>query len=81
MAALETRAEIVAHSDYYLCPLSQLQMPAAELDQLLEPVFADKQPLRDIYPLFADSTTAQQPDLDERIAVGFEFSIRVSGPD
>src|SRR5437660_117038 len=25
MAALETRAEIVAHSDYYLCPLSQLK--------------------------------------------------------
>jgi len=40
MAALSTRAEIVAHRDYYLCPLSQLQMPAAELDRLLEPVFA-----------------------------------------
>ena len=35
MAALGTRAEIVAHQDYYLCPLSATQMPDAELDRLL----------------------------------------------
>ncbi len=80
MAALETRAEIVAHSDYYLCPLSALQMPTEELDRLLEPVFADKQPLKDIYPQFVDLTEAV-PDLDERIAVGFEYCVKISGLD
>jgi len=40
MAALGTRAEIVAHQDYYLCPLSAKQMPDAELDRLLAPVFS-----------------------------------------
>jgi transposase len=37
MAALGTRAEIVAHQDYYLCPLSAKQIPEAELDRVLEP--------------------------------------------
>lgn len=81
MAALATRAEIVAHSDYYLCPLSALQMPAAELDRLLEPVWADQQPLVDVYPLSEDDATAQPPDLDERLAVGFEWTVRLSGQD
>ena len=35
MAALRTRAEIVAHQDSYLCPLSAKQMPAAERDRVL----------------------------------------------
>src|SRR4029450_12745451 len=38
MAAIGTRAEIVAHHDYYLCPLSAKQMPEAELDRVLDPV-------------------------------------------
>ena len=81
MAALSTRAEIVAHRDYYLCPLSQLQMPAAELDRLLEPVFALQQPLVDVYPRSEDEATAEPEDLDQRIAVGFELTVRVSGQD
>jgi len=40
ISALATRAQIVAQDDHYLCPLSALQMPAAELDRLLKPVFA-----------------------------------------
>src|SRR5262244_1698034 len=40
MAAIGTRAEIVAHHDYYLCPLSAKQMPDAELDRVLAPVFS-----------------------------------------
>src|SRR5919201_1083906 len=31
MAALGTRAEIAAHGDYYLCPLSAKQMPEVDL--------------------------------------------------
>src|SRR4030095_9615659 len=41
MAAIGTRAEIVAHQDYYLCPLSAKQMPEAERDRVLDPVFRD----------------------------------------
>lgn len=82
MAALKTRATIVAHSDYYLCPLSQSQMPTAELDSLLKGVLADQQALRDIYPQsFAQNTTTELPNLDERIAVGFELTVKVSGSD
>ena len=41
MAALGTRAEIVAHQDYSLCPLSAKQMPDTELDRVLDPVLRD----------------------------------------
>src|SRR5919201_100384 len=78
MAALATRAEIVGHGDYYLCPLSALQMPAAELDRLLEPVFAGQQPLVDVYPLSGDDAA---PTPEERIAVGFETTLGLSGQD
>jgi transposase len=83
MAALKTRATIMAHSDYYLCPLSQPQMPTAELDSLLKGVLANQQALRDIYPqsTFAKNTTTELPDLDERIAVGFELTVKVNGSD
>jgi transposase len=39
MAASGTRAEIVAHQDDSLCPLSATQVPEAALDRLLEPVY------------------------------------------
>jgi transposase len=40
MAALGTRAFIQAHHDYYLCPLSEKQMPKAALEAYLKPVWA-----------------------------------------
>jgi len=36
MAALQTRASIQAHGDYYLCPLSAVQFPTARLQQEIE---------------------------------------------
>src|ERR1039457_481146 len=36
MAALQTRASIQAHGDYYLCPLSALQAPVAQIQQEVE---------------------------------------------
>lgn len=81
LASLENRADLVAHADYYLCPLSAVQVPTAELDRLLEPVFAGQQPLLDVYPPAADSAMKEEPDLDERIAVGFEVPVRISGKD
>jgi transposase len=41
MAAMGTRAEIVAHQDSSLCPLSAKQMPEAELARVLAPVLGD----------------------------------------
>ncbi len=81
LGSLENRAEIVAHKDYYLCPLSAVQVPAAELDRLLAPVLSGQPPLLDVYPPAQDGAAMSEPDLDERIAVGFETSVRLSGKD
>jgi transposase len=70
MAALGTRAYLVAHADYYLCPLPAVQMPAAELRALLEPVWAGTQPL---IPVHRAPETA--PDQLEHIANGFSCSV------
>lgn len=45
MAALQTRADIQAHGDYYLCPLSALQAPAAQIQQEVEAQRAQGIPL------------------------------------
>jgi transposase len=45
MGALETRASIQAHGDYYLCPLSALQVPADLLVQQVQAARASGQPL------------------------------------
>lgn len=80
LAALETRADIVAHDAYYLCPLTALQVPAAELDRLLRPVWAGWRKSIDIYaPLEADEK--KPPTADERIASGFELTVSLSGKD
>lgn len=81
LGSLANRADIVAHADYYLCPLSQIQVPAQELDLLLAPVFAGRQPLVDVYPPAEDGARANAAALDERIAVGFEMTVRISGQD
>jgi transposase len=70
MAALGTRAYLAAHADYYLCPLPAVQMPAAELRSLLEPVWAGTQPL---IPVHRAPETA--PDKPEHIANGFSSNI------
>lgn len=81
LGSLENRADIVAHKDYYLCPLSAIRVPTVELDRLSEPVFAGQQPLVDVYPPAQDETTMTEPEIDERIAVGFETTVRISGQD
>lgn len=81
MAALQTRTEIVAQDDYYLCPLSALQMPAAELDQLLEPVFAGRKRLKKVFAPQEDGSNSEPTTIEEPIAVGFEYTVRVSGKD
>jgi transposase len=78
MAALGTRAEIVAHQDYYLCPLSAKQLPDAELDRLLAPVFSGALIPRDIRLPNADG---QSDETDDPVAVGFVDTREQSGQD
>src|SRR4029450_716767 len=49
MAALATRAAVVASENYYLCPLPATQVPAEALEQLLAPVWERRQPLTPVF--------------------------------
>src|ERR671924_862749 len=70
IAALATRADIVAHHDFYLCPLSAKQVSAEELDRLLEPIWSSEQPLEDVC-LTAEGHDEAQAEPD---AVGFAYA-------
>jgi len=66
MAALETRAGVQAGGDFYLCPLSAVQVPAALLDHYLQAARASGQPI-----------VVERPRADgalEPIAEGYEHS-------
>ena len=65
MGALETRAFIQAGGDYYLCPLSETQLPTAVLADYLTPVWTGEQPLSRIHR----TPPGGPPEL---IAEGFE---------
>jgi transposase len=65
MAALETRAFIQDGGDYYVCPLSESQLPPAALADDLTPVWTGEQPLRVRHRTPPDGS----PEL---IAEGFE---------
>ncbi len=78
MAAIGTRAEIVAHQDYYLCPLSAKQMPEAELDRVLEPVFRGALEPSEIRLPNADGAL---DETDAPVAVGFTYTVELSAPD
>src|SRR6266581_3117955 len=57
MAALDTRASIQAHEDFYLCPLSALQVSAEQLAQQLVAVRESSQPLSTVERTGADGQT------------------------
>src|SRR6267142_1900722 len=78
MAALGTRAEIVAHQDYYLCPLSAKQRPEAELDRVLAPVWSGVLEPRAIYLPNANGTLEETTD---PVAIGFAYTVELSTLD
>ena len=78
MAALGTRAEIVAQQDYYLCPLSAKQMPEVELDRVLAPVFRHALVPSAIRLPHADGTL---DETDDPVAMGFTYTVELSAPD
>jgi transposase len=67
MAALDTRASIQAAGDYYLCPLSALQVSPEQLSQQLVALRASRQPRRSVERTGADGQT-------HCIAYGYEDS-------
>jgi transposase len=75
IAALATRADIVAHKDFYLCPLSAKQGSAEELERLLAPLWSGEQPLEEVR-LIAEGQADDQAAPD---AVGFPYTIEQVG--
>lgn len=71
MAALGTRAFIQAHSDYYLCPLSEKQMSPAALAAYLAPIWTGEQAIEPIERARADGTR-------ETIAEGYEHWVTMT---
>jgi transposase len=78
MAAIGTRAEIVAHQDYYLCPLSAKQMPDAELDRVLAPVLGNTLAPSAIRLPNADGVC---DETDAPVAMGFTYTVELSASD
>jgi transposase len=77
MAALGTRAEIVAHQDYSLCPLAAKQRPEAELDRVRAPVFRNAlQPSAIRLPHAAGA----RDETDEPVAIGLAYPVESSAP-
>lgn len=70
MGAGATRAYIDACGDYYLCPLSGVQVPEHELTALVTPVWTGVIPLRVIYGADQEEDQAPTP-----IAAGYEYTI------
>lgn len=72
MAALSTRAYVQQSGDYYLCPLSGVQVSAARLQQLVAPVQAGTQRLTTI------ERQREEEQSPEAIAEGYEYTQQVS---
>ena len=75
MAAIGTRAEIVAHQDDSVCPLSAKQMPEAELDRVLAPVWSGVLEPRAIHVPNANGTPEETAD---PVAIGFAYTVELS---
>src|SRR2546421_407653 len=71
MAALPTRAYVQQSGDFYLCPLSGVQVSEATLRHLVAPVQAGEQQVTTI------KRQREQDEHPEAIAVGYEYSQRV----
>jgi transposase len=72
-AALATRAFLAHSGDYYLAPLAEAQLPAADRRALLPPVFDGRQPLQQVY------RPARDGEAEELVAEGFCRDVRLRG--
>jgi transposase len=72
MAALQTRVHVAGGGDYYLCPLPQTQVSAAELQELITPVRAGK-----LKPEASKRMNEESGRL-EKIAEGYEYPVTIA---
>ncbi|MGQ3892781.1 IS1634 family transposase [Legionella sp. CNM-4043-24] len=70
MASMATRAYVAQSDDYYLCPLSSVQVSEDEMGLLLEPVWSNQQTLTPVYHPLSDEN--EKPSL---IAEGFVYTV------
>jgi transposase len=66
MAALATRAYLASTGDFYLCPLSETQLPAEQRQHLLAAVWRGEQPLQQVR-----RPGPKAGDAEELVAEGF----------
>ena len=78
MAAIGTRAAIVAYGDYYLCPLSAKQMPEADLAHVLAPIWSGALAPSAIRLPTADGACEETAD---PVATGFAYTVELSAVD
>ncbi|HAT9719174.1 TPA: IS1634 family transposase [Legionella pneumophila subsp. pneumophila] len=78
MASMATRAYVAKSGDYYLCPLSSIQVSDNEMSLLLEHVWNNQQTLTPVYHPLSDEN--EKPSL---IAEGFVYTVTLqsSGED
>jgi transposase len=73
MGALDTRAYVASTKDWYVCPLSEIQLSGEERQALLEPVFRGTQKLTPVHRPAA--SPEQEPKL---LARGFSRDVALS---
>lgn len=66
MAAIDTRTTIAAQDDYYLCPLSEVQVPRDQLLEWVTPALQDPSLLRQVERTQADGQSIHIADAFER---------------
>ncbi len=68
-AALATRADLASSADYYLCPLPEKHVSAAQRRALLQPVWEGRQQLKQVYRPAAEGAA------EELVAEGFSLDV------
>jgi transposase len=76
MAALETRAFLHAGQDFYLCPLSALQVPTDLLEAYLAPIWTGEQ---DVTAIYRHQTAGDRAQLAEGYEVHEPVTAVVAG--
>ncbi|OWK35730.1 hypothetical protein FRUB_08293 [Fimbriiglobus ruber] len=74
MSALGTRACVASGGDFYLCPLSDVQLSATRRRELLQPVWDGSQRLDRVVRPGAEGKS------DELVAEGFSVDVPLTGP-
>ena len=79
MSAIATRCHIDQTHNYYLSPLSSVQVPSQRMDELLEGVWSGTQPLTMVEaPIDPEESSRSQKIAEPPIAEGFSITLKPS---